>query len=205
MEVLRRPAAGSSTATHTYAGHDPRLLSGTRYYRLRQVDVDGRTSYSPVVAVMGAETGLALYPNLVTDQLQGSGPATAGRLLLRDLAGRVVNRIELKPGPNEVDVAHLPPDCIWWSGLIVTLPGADDYRNGRVSGVAAHPTVSRICFFTRWPAAPAARRRARDARQFAGATWRNRGLFGPVARRGDPARQYYRARARKCGRRGGWY
>ena len=53
MEALRRPAAGSSTATHTYAGHDPRLLSGTRYYRLRHVDVDGRTSYSPVVAVMG--------------------------------------------------------------------------------------------------------------------------------------------------------
>ena len=109
VEVLRRPAAGSSTATHTYAGHDPRLLSGTRYYRLRQVDMDGRTSYSPVVAVMGAENGLALYPNPVTDRLQVSGPATAGRLLLRDLAGRVVNRIELKPGPNDVDVAHLRP------------------------------------------------------------------------------------------------
>ena len=60
VEALRRHAAGSSSATHTYAVHDPRLLSGTRYYRLRQVDVDGRTSYSPVVAVMGAETGLAL-------------------------------------------------------------------------------------------------------------------------------------------------
>jgi len=67
VEALRRPAAGSSTVTHTCAGHDLRLLSGTRYYRLRQVDVDGRTSYSPVVAVMGAETGLALHPNPVTD------------------------------------------------------------------------------------------------------------------------------------------
>ena len=71
--------------------------------------MDGRTSYSPVVAMMGAETGLALYPTPVIDRLQVSGPATAGRLLLRDLAGRVVNRIELKLGPNEVDVAHLRP------------------------------------------------------------------------------------------------
>ena len=62
-----------------------------------------------MVAVIGAETGLALYPNPVTDRLQVSGPATAGRLLLRDLAGRVVNRIELKPGSNDIDVAHLRP------------------------------------------------------------------------------------------------
>ena len=121
-EVLRQPAAGTSTAARTYAARDPRLLSGTRYYRLRQADADGRTSYSPVVAVAGTETGLALYPNPVADRLQVSGPAQAGRLVVRDLAGRVVAHFELLPGPNEVAVASLRPGLYlveWTDGLTV--------------------------------------------------------------------------------------
>lgn len=121
-EVLRQPAAGTSTAAHAYEARDQRLLSGTRYYRLRQVDTDGRTSHSPVVAVAGSETGLALYPNPVADRLQVSGPAMAGRLVLRDLAGRAVARFELAPGPNEVDVDSLRPGMYqveWTDGLTV--------------------------------------------------------------------------------------
>ena len=127
VELLRQPAAGNSTVQHTYEAHDPRLLSGTRYYRLRQVDADGRTSYSPVVAVAGSETGLALYPNPVADRLQVSGPAHAGRLVLRDLSGRAVARFELTPGPNEVDVAALRPGLYlveWSDGLTI--------RRGRI-------------------------------------------------------------------------
>ncbi len=121
-EVLRQPAAGTSTAAHAYEARDPRLLSGPRYYRLRQVDADGRPSYSPVVAVAGSETGLALYPNPVANRLQVSGPAQAGWLVLRDLAGRAVARFELAPGPNEVDVASLRPGLYmveWTDGLAV--------------------------------------------------------------------------------------
>ena len=109
MEVLRQSAAGTSTSSRTYEARDPRLLSGTCYYRLRQMDADGRTSYSPVVAVVGSETGLALYPNPVADRLQVSGPAQAGQLVLRDLTGRELARFELLPGPNEVNVAGLRP------------------------------------------------------------------------------------------------
>ena len=109
VEVLRQSAAGNSTSSRSYEARDPRLLSGTRYYRLRQVDADWRTSYSPVVAVEGSETGLALYPNPVADRLQVSGPAQAGRLVLRDLTGRELARFELLPGPNEVNVAGLRP------------------------------------------------------------------------------------------------
>lgn len=121
-EVLRQPAAGTSTAPRTYAAHDPRLLAGTRYYRLRQADADGRTSYSPPVAVAGLEAGLALYPNPVADRLQVSGPARAGQLLLRDLAGRPVARFALPPGPQTVDVAGLRPGLYlveWTDGATV--------------------------------------------------------------------------------------
>ena len=108
-EVLRQPAAGSSSRPRSYEAHDPRLLSGTRYYRLRQGDHDGRTSYSGLVAVSGLETGLALYPNPVAGRLRVSGPARAGRLTFYDVLGHAVARFELVPGPNDVDVSALRP------------------------------------------------------------------------------------------------
>ena len=108
-EVLRRPAAGSSSRPRTYEARDPRLLSGTRYYRLRQVDHDGSAHYSALVAVSGLETGLALYPNPVADRLQVSGPAQAGHLTLYDVLGQAVARFELGAGPNDMDVSSLRP------------------------------------------------------------------------------------------------
>jgi hypothetical protein len=109
IEVLRLAAAGSTSSARRYQAHDPRLLTGRRYYRLRQVDLDGSTSYSPVASVFGLETGLALYPNPVADRLQVSGPAQAGRLICYDLAGRAIAQFNLVPGPNSLDVSALPP------------------------------------------------------------------------------------------------
>ncbi|MBF9221130.1 IPT/TIG domain-containing protein [Hymenobacter ruricola] len=108
QEIGREPAAGTSARAHTYQAHDPRPLAGTRYYRLRQVDQDGTTAYSPLAAVSGAEDGLSLYPNPVAGRLQVGGPARAGQLRCYDLAGREVARFALTPGPNDLDVGALP-------------------------------------------------------------------------------------------------
>ncbi|MDB5235414.1 MAG: hypothetical protein JWR44_2407 [Hymenobacter sp.] len=127
VEILRLPAAGNSTSPRRYEARDPRLLSGTRYYRLRQVDLNGSTAYSPIVAVSGIETVLALYPNPVADLLQVSGPAGAGRLTFYDLAGREAARFELLPGPNEVNVALLRPGF-----YLVEWTDGQNVRRGRL-------------------------------------------------------------------------
>lgn len=107
-EVQRHPAAGTSTSPRHYAAHDARRLAGTRYYRLRQVDADGRQYYSPVAVVTGAEAGLlALYPNPVADQLQLGGLTHGGWLSLQDLLGREAARFKLTPGLNHLDVRGL--------------------------------------------------------------------------------------------------
>jgi hypothetical protein len=45
------------------------LPSGLRYYRLRQVDLDGHESFSPVLAVQAAppSSTLVAYPSPATD------------------------------------------------------------------------------------------------------------------------------------------
>lgn len=69
-------AAGTSAATHQYRLRDDAAPTGTvLYYRLRQVDADGREQLSAIatLAAAGLAEGFALYPN----------PATNGPVSLR--------------------------------------------------------------------------------------------------------------------------
>ncbi len=92
QEIARVAAAGSSPTPRQYASLDARPLAGTRYYRLRQVDRDGRVAYSPVVAVT-ATAALAAYPNPAAGLVHLSGPLAAGtaaQVRLLDATGRCV-------------------------------------------------------------------------------------------------------------------
>jgi len=88
--------AGSSTQAHSYAftdEHVARYAASQVYYRLRQVDLDGTASYSPVrtVVLTGAGAGLALYPNPARGEaatLIGAAPGTVVTVL--DALGRPV-------------------------------------------------------------------------------------------------------------------
>ena len=50
--IGRVAAAGNAQATKTYGLLDEHPLSGTSYYRLKQVDLDGQTAYSKIVSVV---------------------------------------------------------------------------------------------------------------------------------------------------------
>ncbi|MGI4760966.1 MAG: hypothetical protein ACRYF0_09690, partial [Janthinobacterium lividum] len=62
-------AAGTSQQPRAYTHLDAAAPTGGLYYRLRQVDLDGTTHYSPVAAVSDAGPGLALSPNPVRESL----------------------------------------------------------------------------------------------------------------------------------------
>ena len=94
--------AGNSSSARAYALTDEKLPTGaaTLYYRLRQVELDGTASYSPVRTVTlpgttltGATAGLALYPNPTHSgaaTLTGALPGTTVTVL--DALGREVTR-----------------------------------------------------------------------------------------------------------------
>ena len=64
-------AAGTTQARTTYDQTDEQPLFGTSYYRLRQVDTDGTTAFSPVQLIrLGSANaeGLAVYPGREAQQ-----------------------------------------------------------------------------------------------------------------------------------------
>ena len=85
---------GNSRHIQQYQAVDERPLSGISYYRIRQVDFDGTSSYSQVVAVeMGNARYIRVYPNPVQDRFvlemmpQVSGEIAVG---LFDEMGRLL-------------------------------------------------------------------------------------------------------------------
>ena len=110
--VGRRPAAGNSSAPRHYEWLDANALTKTLYYRLRQVDLDGKVHYSPVVAVQPrrAAAGFACYPNPTPDALTllGGSTALAGQpVQVLDLSGRLLLTAVL-PVSGQLSLATLP-------------------------------------------------------------------------------------------------
>ena len=102
-------AAGNSSTVKQYSFTDALVDNNIRYYRISQVDVDGRNSYSKIlVSRPGITAGIKLFPNPVTD---GSATITlnsAGKLTLYNSNGIQVLQKELPAGSSVLNVSKYP-------------------------------------------------------------------------------------------------
>jgi trimeric autotransporter adhesin len=117
--------AGNSSRSITYSATDARAFkeagSNTLYYRLKQVDFDGRFTYSKTVMVSNGDMREAIapvaYPNPFGNDLSvtfSSESETSAKLELVDFGGRTVmtQEAQVKEGMNGIslnNVSHLQP------------------------------------------------------------------------------------------------
>lgn len=100
--------AGDSREAIDYAYVHEQPGPGIHYYRLRQVDFDGRFEYSKVVtARIGGDTRLQVFPNPVADKVRVTGTAEVLQYTLFDASGRQLRRAVLTP-PQAIDISDLP-------------------------------------------------------------------------------------------------
>ena len=95
-----------SRTEQAYTFRDQRPLPGQNFYRLRQVDQDGTTTFSRVIPIE-VNKGLTLYPNPTKDQLSLAG-FTGGRVDIYDSRGRRLLGKNL-PKDGALDVTELAP------------------------------------------------------------------------------------------------
>jgi autotransporter-associated beta strand protein len=98
-EIAQVPGQGNSFEVHKYEYIDESPYPGLNYYRLKQVDFDGRYSYSPVVSVdFQAKGKMVIYPNPFSDEITltfNEETAHNRQILLFDQTGRMVQTMEL--------------------------------------------------------------------------------------------------------------
>lgn len=105
------PAGNKPANQYQFTDNNP--STGTNFYRVKQVDLTGTYSYSPVVtAQYGAALQLQLAPNPVQNELQivtTGGLADKGELTIQTITGSTVKRISvtLSGGAAKVDVSDL--------------------------------------------------------------------------------------------------
>jgi Secretion system C-terminal sorting domain len=101
-------AAGNSTITRSYNYTDNSPYNGYNYYRLKIVELDGKTSYSSVVTVKAKCDGknIRLFPNPVMEKnnltviITGHSNNLKGELI--DISGKVLRTFNMKNGSNTV-------------------------------------------------------------------------------------------------------
>ncbi|MFD2721348.1 T9SS type A sorting domain-containing protein [Hymenobacter monticola] len=114
-------AAGNSTQARTYKLRDAEAGAqgvDLLYYRLRQVDVDGTTTYSPVAALtvgkLAATPQLQVYPNPASGAeavlVRGLNlPATGGLVQAYSQLGQLVGQVAITPANAQPQLPALAP------------------------------------------------------------------------------------------------
>ena len=101
--------SGTSTKTTKYTFSDETPLPTINYYRLNQVDNDGKSSYSPTVSVniKGKGKQFSVFPNPAQDRLNVVSDRfdTEGSVEFYDLSGRLVKTV--RSNTTQLDISNL--------------------------------------------------------------------------------------------------
>ena len=104
------PAKGNSNVATHYSLTSKLLAIGTHFFRLKQIDVDGRAAYSKtlVVSITGA-AGLQLYPNPLHDKLNISGAdGIIRQVKVFNASGSLVKEELFNAANVSIDLSKLP-------------------------------------------------------------------------------------------------
>jgi Secretion system C-terminal sorting domain len=121
---------GSVTATNRagindYVFYDKTAIKGINYYRIRQVDKDGRFIYSAIVYVNIAVAKLRVYPNPVTKFVTIDKISKGGTIIVLDNEGRQLMQLKNNNAHSiKIDVLQLPAGiytlCVYDGKVIMT-------------------------------------------------------------------------------------
>ena len=110
------PGAGNNTSSRDYSAEDLHPLYGINFYRIKQIDKDGKETVSIVRTVLFSKTipEFVVYPNpvnsgIVNYILLNAGNNSKLHLQLFDTEGRLVKTIFTVTGSGYFSTGELPP------------------------------------------------------------------------------------------------
>ncbi len=116
--------AGDGTSSlekhYTYIHETPSI--GINYYRIKQVDYDGKYSYSDIASVRydGTEA-TSIYPNPATSEVTITTPEQTS-LQIIDMCDRVIRRQAISEGQSTINLSELP------TGMLIFVVGDQRFK-----------------------------------------------------------------------------
>jgi hypothetical protein len=113
---------GTSNETKNYEYIHTSPSIGMNYYRIKQVDYDGKYSYSDIASVRYDGNGkTSIYPNPATSEVTITNTAPTS-LQIMDVYGRVLTKEDISEGQNTINLAGLP------SGMLIFVVGDQRFK-----------------------------------------------------------------------------
>ena len=97
---------GSSYEIREYEFIHKNPTQGKNYYRIKQVDFDGKYSFSEVVSVNFEGEEMTIFPNQGKGVIRVNSP-DAERLFIYDQYGKIILEGQLEKGENQMDLGQL--------------------------------------------------------------------------------------------------
>ena len=92
--------------TNNYNYTNASILNGTGYYRIKQIDRDGRTSYSTIIKLITYNSSLiTIYPNPVKDVVSISGATIGNKATLTDISGKQLLQLNITQTAFTIDMS----------------------------------------------------------------------------------------------------
>ena len=84
-------------------------VNGKHFYRIRQVDIDDRTSYSEIasVTINNISNTVSVFPNPASSTVRVLGGSNLNRTRIFDLSGRIISEKSLQ-NSNTISISDLP-------------------------------------------------------------------------------------------------
>jgi Secretion system C-terminal sorting domain len=113
---------GTSNITKHYEYIHTSPSLGINYYRIKQVDYDGKYSYSDIASVRFDGAGeISIYPNPATLEVTITTTASTP-LQIMDVYGKVLSKQDISEGQNTINPAELP------SGILIFVVGDQRFK-----------------------------------------------------------------------------
>ncbi len=113
-KIAHAQAAGNSNSRRDYAYTDMQPFSNLNYYRIKQVDRDGRSAYSTMQLVrMNESKPILVFPTVTSSSFTISGIAATVQVKLYNAAKQLVKMEKINTGNALIDMHSLPAGNYW--------------------------------------------------------------------------------------------
>ncbi len=121
-EIGQIKGNGTTNQAHSYNFTDRNVANGLVYYRLRQIDFDGKETYSNIVSleIEATKNTVGVFPNPTFDKIYVQNASYTEGGVLTDNVGRVL--VNYPKIPREISLSTLP------SGIYFLKIGVENFR-----------------------------------------------------------------------------
>lgn len=98
---------GNSASPLTYSYTHTNPVKGTNFYRLKQLDLNGKFEYSPVRQVKMNATTIVVYPNPATNNVTVQGLNGNETIQICDVSGRKIKQVKSRSQQASIGIADL--------------------------------------------------------------------------------------------------